>query len=163
MTANDDLISATDVGGGVTSFTYDSNQTLPAQRDRPARRRHPRDVLHKERLTSENSIRSAAPRPLRTSSMRMAMSTTYATYLRGNQTVTVALNNEILSITRGYGTPEQATWTYTYDPTTQEVTSITAPNGTQQLSTWDALGNRTSTRPTPWGGATSTLMTRSTT
>ena len=137
--SNDDLISATDVGGGVTSFTYDSNHFLLSETDpRGGVTRYTYDT--NGRLTSETD-------PLgRTTTFAYIVNedgtvTTTTTDPRGNQTVTVALNNEILSITRGYGTPEQATWTYTYDPTTQEVTSITAPNGTQQLSTWDALGN----------------------
>ncbi len=137
--SNDNLISATDVGGGVTSFTYDSNHFLLSETDpRGGVTRYTYDA--NERLTSETD-------PLgRTTTFSYIVNedgavTTTTTDPRGNQTVTVALNNEIQSITRGYGTPQQATWTYTYDPTTQEVTSITAPNGTQQLSTWDAHGN----------------------
>lgn len=56
--------------------------------------------------------------------------TTTMTDTRGSVTQEQYLNNELLSETRGVGTKQQATWSYTYDPATLGVASETDPTGT---------------------------------
>jgi len=48
---------------------------------------------------------------------------------------------ELRSLTKGYGTAQQATWTYSYDPATRGIASETDPNGHTSSNTWDANGN----------------------
>jgi YD repeat-containing protein len=50
-------------------------------------------------------------------------------------------NGQLMSQTRGVGTPQAATWTYTYDPVTLGVATITDPNGHSQHFTYDSAGN----------------------
>src|SRR5260221_10506411 len=45
------------------------------------------------------------------------------------------------SMTRGYGTSQAATWSFTYDPYTLGVIGITDPDGHSTYRTYDAAGN----------------------
>lgn len=48
------------------------------------------------------------------------------------------------SETRGYGTQDAGTWSYTYDPISLGITSISDPDGNLQTFTYDDHGNQTS-------------------
>ncbi|MGH9070681.1 MAG: RHS repeat-associated core domain-containing protein [Acidimicrobiales bacterium] len=70
--------------------------------------------------------------------------------------VTIATHNDYLlsSLTRGYGSPAQATWDYGFDPYTHQVSSVTDPLGRTSSATYDSAGDLASaTDPT---GAAST-------
>lgn len=60
----------------------------------------------------------------------------------GNVTLTQSSgNNELAVLTRGYGTPQAATWSYAYDPSTMGVTSVKDPDSHTTTNTYDANGN----------------------
>jgi len=69
------------------------------------------------------------------------VSTTTITDPRGYVTVEQYQDYELRSLTKGYGTPQQATSTYTYDPATRGIASESDPNGHTSSNTWDAHGN----------------------
>jgi YD repeat-containing protein len=48
---------------------------------------------------------------------------------------------ELVSETKGHGTPSAATWQYSYDPVSLGVTSVTDPNGHTTAKTYDSGGN----------------------
>jgi RHS repeat-associated protein len=71
--------------------------------------------------------------------------TTTITDPRGNVIVQNYQFGELLSETKGYGTPQAATWTFGYDPATLGMTSVTDPNGHTTTSTFDSEGNTLTT------------------
>ncbi len=136
-----ELTDAQDMEGGVTHFTYDPNGThlITSIRD-------PRGGA------VSNVYDSAARVVMQTDAMDRTTAFTYTldatgaqtttiTDARGNITVERYNNNVLLSITKGYGTRQAATWTYTYDPVTLGIASETDPNGHILYNTYDANGN----------------------
>jgi RHS repeat-associated protein len=63
---------------------------------------------------------------------------------KGNITVYGYANGEMVSLTRGYGTPQAVTWSYTYDPGTLGLTSVTDPNQHTTTMAYDDRGNMVS-------------------
>ncbi|WP_091314074.1 RHS repeat-associated core domain-containing protein [Amycolatopsis tolypomycina] len=62
----------------------------------------------------------------------------------GHQTLDTYQNALLVSETKGYGTGDAGTTSYTYDPVTLGVSSQTDPDGDLQTFTYDDHGNRTS-------------------
>ncbi len=60
---------------------------------------------------------------------------------RGSVTVDQYQGNQLASETKGYGTPRQDTWLYSYDPSTLGVAAVTDPNGHTAFNTYDPSGN----------------------
>ncbi len=134
------LTAVTDVGGGVTQFGY-----------------YPGTHLLQTLTDPNGNALTVAYDPSRrvtsvTDPLRQTASMGYAANSDGSQTTTITdtnshvtvehyMNNELLSLTKGYGTPQRATWTYTYDPATLGVASTTDPNGHTSYNTYDARGN----------------------
>jgi RHS repeat-associated protein len=59
----------------------------------------------------------------------------------GNVEIENYINGELISDTKGYGTSNAQTWTFSYDPSTLGGTSETDPNGNTMTSTYDQFGN----------------------
>jgi len=135
-----DLTEATDVGGGVTYFTYaPDTQLLTSMTD-------PRGGTVTNTYDGAGRVTAQTDAVGRTISFTYTLDATGAqqttiTDGKGNVTVELFQSNLLLSRTKGYGTAQQATWTYTYDPTTLGVTSETDPNGHTSSNTWDSSGN----------------------
>jgi len=72
----------------------------------------------------------------------------------GKVTVETYANGELVSITKGVGTSNEATWHYTYDPATLGITRVVDPDGDVTDNTYEAAGNLTST-DNPIGDRTS--------
>ncbi len=62
----------------------------------------------------------------------------------GHKNLQSYANGLLSGETKGYGTPDAGTWTYTYDPVTLGVSSITDPLGNLQTFAYDDHGNRIS-------------------
>jgi len=103
----------TDPRGGLITNTYDGQGRVQTQRDQL------------QRLTQ----------------FSYGNGTTTITDPKGNITVQRYRDNLMLSQTKGYGTAQQATWTYTYDPVTLGVASVTDPNGHVGTTRYDSQGN----------------------
>jgi RHS repeat-associated protein len=62
----------------------------------------------------------------------------------GHKTVDTYQNGLLVSETKGAGTADAGTWSYTYDPVSLGITSVTDPNGNLQTFTYDDHGNQIS-------------------
>ena len=62
----------------------------------------------------------------------------------GHETLDTYANGLLTSETKGYGTANAGTWSYTYDPVTLGVSTMTDPDGNLSTYTYDDHGNLTS-------------------
>ncbi|WP_329311193.1 RHS repeat-associated core domain-containing protein [Streptomyces sp. NBC_01262] len=62
----------------------------------------------------------------------------------GHKTLDTYADGLLTSETKGYGTSDAGTWTYTYDPISLGVTSISDPDGNLQTFAYDDHGNQIS-------------------
>lgn len=133
--SNQNLVSATDVAKGVTKFTYDGNHRMLTMVD-------PNGGTLTNSYDSFGRV-SAQTDPLqRTTKFGYGSTSTQITDPKGNVTVQqYGSSRELLSVTRGAGTPQSATWSFTYDPSTLGVSSITDPDNHVTQTTYDARGN----------------------
>ncbi len=74
----------------------------------------------------------------------LAAGQTLTTDPAGHKTLDTYQNRLLVSETKGYGTPDVGTSSYTYDPVTLGVTGETDPDGGLRTFTYDDHGNRTS-------------------
>ncbi len=139
-----DLIAAQDVGGAVTRFTYaPGTHLLQTMTD-------PNNGTVTNAYDSYGRVISQTDAQQRTTTFTYAFApggpaqTATITDPRGYATVDQYQGNELVSETKGAGTAQAATWTYTYDPATLGVASATDPNGHTAYSAYDASGNLTS-------------------
>ncbi|MGT2461152.1 RHS repeat-associated core domain-containing protein [Sinomonas atrocyanea] len=70
--------------------------------------------------------------------------TTTITSAGGRVTVETYSAGQRISVTKGSGSPQAATWTYAYDQTTFGLTKVTDPLGHITTAAYDAHGNKTS-------------------
>lgn len=151
--AGGNLQSYTNVAGGVTSFSYDASHYLLTMTD-------PRGGVVTNAYDSSGRVTSQTDALNRTTTFSYTgpdssgNSSTTITDPRGNVSVDQYYNGLLLSETRGYGTAQAATWSYTYDPLSLGVASLTDPNGNITSQIWDASGNLLSSTD-PLGRATS--------
>jgi YD repeat-containing protein len=132
------LTDVTDVNGGNTHFTYDSGHHLLTIRD-------PRgNTVTTNHYDNSNRV------DYQLDGLNQKTSFTYAS--DGSYTITTdPVGNQIketfasgvrTSVTRGYGTSQAATWSFTYDPYTLGVTVVTDPNGHTTNRSYDRSGNQ---------------------
>lgn len=113
------MLKMTDPHGGVVTNTYDSQSRVIAQTD-------PAGLTTTLAYTGDNFSSLGG--------------TTTITDTHGSVTIEQYDNGFMTQITKGAGTPQQGTWTYTYDPNTLGRTSTTDPKGHVTTSTYDATG-----------------------
>lgn len=149
-----DLTDVTDVNGGNTHFTYDAahhmlsmrmpNQAPGVPGSTGAAITNVYDgqgrVIEQTDQLGRTSKFSYSGEPL-----GAAGGTTTITDPKGNVIVQNYQYGELLSETKGYGTPQAATWTFGYDPATLGITTVTDPNGHTMTSTFDSEGNTLTT------------------
>lgn len=114
------LTTITDPRGHATTNTYDSAGRVTTQVDR-----------NNHTTTFAYGVPTAAGSGVTTMTDARSLVTTY-TYSDGDLT----------AVTRGVGTTAQATWTYSYDTTTNAVASVTDPLNHTTSYTYDSHGNR---------------------
>ena len=137
------LTSATSVDGGIWSFGYDANHLLTSMTD--------------PRIDGSltNTYDSSARVTEQVDPMGHTTTFSYGTPSSDDvQTNTITspdghveteqyTDGELTSLTKGSGTSDAATWTYSYG-ITLGVTSTTDPNGNTTSAAYDANGNETS-------------------
>jgi len=137
--ASGNLATAFDVNGGHTSFTYYPGTHLLQTITDPNG-----GVLTNTYDPNGRVVLQSDPMNRTTAFSYTADGTTTVTDTLGNAMTARYEKNVLLSETKGVGTPQQATWTYSYDPTTLGLTAATDPNGHTSHNTWDTRGNLTS-------------------
>jgi RHS repeat-associated protein len=130
--ANHLMLTMTDPRGGSTANVYNSAAQVVSQTDPDG-----------GRTTWSYSGDAASP----------GGGTTQITDPNGNVTQHQYANLELLSVTKGFGTPEAATISYAYDPATLGVTAVTNPDGHTTTNTYDPNGNLLTTTD-PLGNTT---------
>ncbi|MEU6851532.1 RHS repeat-associated core domain-containing protein [Actinacidiphila alni] len=108
----------------VTSMTYDSAERVLTQTD----------------PTGKTTTFTYGP----DSGTGLVAGQTLVTDPAGHKTLDTYADNLLTSETKGYGTADAGTWSYTYDPISLGVTSIADPDGNLQTFTYDDHGNKTS-------------------
>lgn len=128
------LTSVVDAGGGTTSFTYDANHLLLTMSD-------PRGGTTTNTYDASARVTTQLDPMNRRTTFSYGPSSTTVTDPNGNVEVQNYTNGLLISLTRGSGTPQAATWTYGYQSPTLAPTSISDPNGHTSHATYDAQAN----------------------
>ena len=131
------LVSVTDVEGGTTSFTYPSNHLLAITTD-------PMGGQVSNEYDGSNRVVSQADQLLNTTTFSYATgitNTTTVTDPNGNVSLHTFSSGLLISLTAGYGTPQEATWTYGYDSNLNR-TSVTDGMGNIWKTAYDGKGNQ---------------------
>jgi RHS repeat-associated protein len=148
------LTDVTDVNGGKTHFTYDSEHRMLTMRFPNQAPGVPgaTGAVVSNKYDGQGRVIEQTDQLGRTTKFAYAGEplgevggTTTITDPKGNATVQEYKFGELLSETKGYGTPQAATWTFGYDPATLGMTSVTDPNGHTTTSTFDSEGNTLTT------------------
>jgi RHS repeat-associated protein len=144
------LIDVTDVNGGDAHFAYDSGHRMVSMRfpnQAPG-------VSGSTGAVVSNTYDSQGRVTSQTD--QLGRKTTFAysgdpfsssgggtaiTDPKGNVTVQKYQSGELISETKGAGTPLAATWEFQYDPATLGMTKVTDPNGHAITATFDSQGN----------------------
>ncbi len=149
-----DLTDVTDVSGGDTHFTYDSQHRMLTMRfpDQAPGIPGSTGAVVSNAYDAQGRVIEQTDQLGRTTKFAYggeplgeAGGTTTITDPKGNVTVQNYQYGELLSETKGYGTPQAATWTFGYDPATLGMTSVTDPDGHTTTSTFDSEGNTLTT------------------
>ncbi len=136
-----DLTAVRDVSGGITRFSYYPNTHLMRTMTDPGGGTivNTYDGDGSRRVISQTDALNRTTAFTYTGGPLDAQ--TIITDPVGHVTLEQYMGNELMAHTEGYGTSQQATWSYTYDPTTLGVTSEADPNGHTSYNTWDSAGN----------------------
>jgi RHS repeat-associated protein len=149
-----DLTDVTDVAGGDTHFTYDAEHRMLTMRtpDQAPGVPGSTGASVTNAYDSEGRVIEQTDQLGRTTKFAYsgeplgeAGGTTTITDPKGNVTVQTYRFGELISETKGYGTPQAATWEFEYDQSTLGLISVTDPDGHTIKSTYDAEGNTLST------------------
>lgn len=148
------LTDVADVNGGNTHFTYDSEHRMLTMRfpDQAPGVPGSTGAVVSNKYDSQGRVIEQTDQLGRTTKFEYsgeplgeAGGTTTITDPKGNVIVQNYQYGELLSETKGYGTPQAATWTFGYDPATLGMTSVTDPDGHTTTSTFDSEGNTLTT------------------
>ncbi|WP_267881207.1 RHS repeat-associated core domain-containing protein [Streptomyces xylophagus] len=108
----------------VTSMTYDSSERVLTQTD----------------PTGKTTAFTYGP----DTGAGLVAGQTQVTDPAGHRTIDTYADGLLTSETKGAGTADTGTWTYTYDPVTLGVTSVSDPDGNLQTFSYDDHGNKNS-------------------
>jgi YD repeat-containing protein len=137
--ASGNLTSAIDPDGGLTLYRYDTAHRLTSVEDPNGD-------------TTGTTYDDLGRVVSQTDPLRRTTTWTYSSTTTGIWTVTetdpagiaqveVYRDYELTSLTKAAGTTDAATWTYAYDPATNQRTKTTNPDGTTTSETVDAAGD----------------------
>jgi RHS repeat-associated protein len=135
------LTQVTDVAGGLTKFTYDSNHYLLTMTDPNSGVTTNTYDSSSHRITSQKDpLQRVTGFSYAGFGGSLGMTTT-VTDPKGNVVQEEYLNGMLLSRTIGYGTSQAATWTYAYDVGAVAATAVVGPNGETVTTVRDASAN----------------------
>lgn len=140
------LATYTAVDGALTTFGYDGQHELltmldPNQQVLPQAQQHP--LVNAYVPGNLGQVASQTDSLGRTTSFNYTAvpGSTEITDPKGDVTLDTYNDGELTSETPGYGTPQAANWSYTYDPVSGGCTTKTDPNESTKSYTYDASGN----------------------
>lgn len=148
---NGRLTSVTDPAGAVTGYAYGSFNLLTTITD--ANNKTTSNTYDAAYRVSSQTDRNGNTTTFGYSTDG-TNNTTTTTSAAGRVTVETYNAGQRISLTKGSGTPQAATWSYQYDQATFGLTKATDPLNHSTTATYDASGNRTSA--TDANGHTST-------
>ncbi len=130
------LTQVTEVASGLTKFTYDANHYLQTMTD-------PNNGVTTNTYDPSTHQITKQQEPITTRATTFSYSggITTITDPKGNVTKEEYLNGILLSRTIGYGTPQAATWTYSFDPVAVGLTAAVGPNGESVTTVRDPSAN----------------------
>jgi YD repeat-containing protein len=129
------LTDVTDVGGGNTHFTYDANHLLLTVRDPNT------NTVTTNSYDSARRVLTQTDALSRQTTLAYSSTATTVTDPKGNVTVQNYADGELTSMTKGSGSPQAATWTYTYDQNTLGLATVSDALNHATGYTYDAAGN----------------------
>ena len=144
------LIDVIDVNGGDTHFAYDSGHRMLSMRSP----NQASGVSGSTGAAVSNTYDSQGRVTSQTDQLERKTTFAYSgdpfsssgggtaiTDPKGNVTVQNYQSGELISETKGAGTPLAATWKFEYDPATLGMTKVTDPDGHATIATFDSQGN----------------------
>lgn len=137
-----DLTDVTDADGGHWSFTYYPGTHLVQTMKRPRQAGVVTNYYDSSHLVTKQTDELNRPTSFDYTSVPGA---TEITDPQGNVTLQQYQGSELMAVTKGYGTPSAATWSYQYDPTTLGVSTITDPDHHLTSQTWDPASENLAT------------------
>jgi RHS repeat-associated protein len=132
-----DLTQVTDVAGGLTKFTYDASHYLQTMTDPNGGITTNTYDPGSHQITSQQDPISTHP----PTTFSYSGGITTVTDPKGNVTQEEYINGMLISRTLGFGTAQQATWTYAYDVSALGATAVIGPSGESSTSVRDSNGN----------------------
>jgi len=148
------LVSVIDVAGGETHFSYDSQHRMLTMRLPNQAPGVPgstgaviSNVYDEEGRVIEQTDQLGRTTKFAYSGEPLgeAGGSVTITDPKGNVTLQTYQFGELTSETKGYGTPEAATWKFEYEQSTLGLASVTDPNGHTTRYTYDSEGNTLTT------------------
>ncbi len=141
--SNGDLTSATDVAGGVTTMEYDASHRMTRMLDPNQQAAPVKHYLENAYDSTTGRVTAQTDSAGRTTSFDYTSipGATKITDPKGNVTVERFVGGLPATITKGFGTPQEATWTVGYDFQTSMPTAVADPTGRLVTMTYDAKGN----------------------
>ncbi len=149
-----DLVSVIDVAGGETHFTYDSQHRMLTMRlpDQAPGVSGSTGAVISNVYDEQGRVIEQTDQLGRTTKFAYSGEplgegggTVTITDPKGNVTLQTYQFGELTSETKGYGTPEAATWKFEYEQSTLGLASVTDPNGHTTRYTYDSEGNTLTT------------------
>jgi RHS repeat-associated protein len=128
------LVAAIDAGGATTRFSYDGGHLLLTMTD-------PNGGVLTTTYDSTGRAVSQSDALKRTTTWSYGGGVTTITDPKGDVMQQTYKNGELVSLTKGIGTPQAANWNMSYDSTTFRLTSITDPNAHKSSYSSDGAGN----------------------
>ncbi|WIX90340.1 RHS repeat-associated core domain-containing protein [Amycolatopsis sp. DG1A-15b] len=141
---NGDLTDVIDVGGGHSQYSYNSAHLMTAMRSPGNYGGAAGAVTSMVYDSAERVTGQTDPNGHTTTFGYQSGGQVLVTDPAGHQTLDTYQNGLLVSETKGYGTADAGTSSYTYDPVTLGVTTATDPDGKTRTFTYDDHGNKTS-------------------
>ena len=138
---NGNLTDVTDVNGGNWHYGYDGNHLLTTFRDARSNTTTNHYNAQNQVDWQKDALSRLTQFAYTGSSLTPAGGTTTITDPKGNIEYDQYQSGVLVSQTKGYGTPQAATWTYQYDAATMAMTAETDPDGHVTRMQYDANGN----------------------
>lgn len=150
------LTDVTDVNGGHQGYSYDANHRMATFTDERGNTTHMWYDSQGRVTKQTDGLNQPTTFAYTGDNLSAAGGTTTITDAKNNATLEQYANGERLTQTKGYGTSQAVTVTFSYDPNTLGITRLVDGNGQVTLMSYDSQGNETA-KTDPMGRQTSAI------